>query len=64
MYLQIGQNVTIDFDKATHFCLVNENRIDFYFGEYSVPGHFDNKDADAIYKKLLALKDAKTISDI
>ncbi len=64
MYLQIGHNVTVDFEKVTHFCLVNDSRIDFYFGEYSEPGHFDKKDAQAIYKNLLALTDAKNISDL
>jgi hypothetical protein len=64
MYLQIGHNVTVDFDKVTHFTLVNESRIDFYFGEFSEPGHFDKKDAKAIYKKLLTLKDAKNLSDL
>ncbi len=64
MYLQIGHNVTVDFDKVTHFCLVNNSRIDFYFGEYSEPGHFDKNDAEVIYKKLLTLKDAKKVSDL
>ena len=64
MYLQIGPTVTINFDKVTHFCLVNNHRIDFYFGEYTETGHFDKKDAEAIYKKLLKLKDAKIISDL
>jgi hypothetical protein len=63
MYLQIGHNVTIDFDKVTHFSLVNNSRIDFYFGEFSEPGHFDKKDAEIIYKKLLSLKNAKSIAD-
>jgi hypothetical protein len=64
MYLQIGHNVTVDFEKVTHFCFVNDSRIDFYFGEFSEPGHFDKKDAQTIYKKLLALTDAKNISDL
>lgn len=64
MHLQIGHNVTVDLDKVTHFCLVNDSRIDFYFGEYSEPGHFDKKDAETVYKKLLELKDAKNISDL
>ena len=64
MYLQIGHNVTVNFDKVSHFCFVNNHRIDFYFGEYSETGHFDKKDAEAVYKKLLKLKNAKIISDL
>jgi|TARA_B110000438_G_C15624662_1_gene568138 hypothetical protein len=64
MYLEISSKMTIDFDKVTHFCLVNDNRIDFYFGQYSEPGHFANQDAKAFYKKLLLIKDAKNITSL